>query len=60
MSTLYFEEPSADDVRVQWFAIMLGDQVLCSAAAEQKYAKETSSKDRGERDSPIFFGFLPE
>lgn len=36
--TLYFEEPNVDEVRVQWFAIMLGDQILCSNAAAQKFA----------------------
>lgn len=44
MSALYFEEPSADEVRVQWFAIMLGDQILCSAAAAQKFAKRRAAK----------------
>lgn len=51
MSALYFEEPSADDVRVQWFAIMLGDQILCSAAAAQKFAKKRTPKT-GEGATP--------
>ena len=53
--SLYFEEPSVDEVRVQWFAIMLGDQILCSNAALQKFpigktrgpkAKESSKETR--------------
>ena len=44
-STLYFEEPSADEVRVQLFAIMLGDQILCTSAAQKGWkAKKKAVK----------------
>lgn len=39
-STLYFEEPSPDEVRVQLFAIMLGDQILCTTAAQKGWKEK--------------------
>ncbi|MBM93569.1 MAG: hypothetical protein CMF51_02310 [Legionellales bacterium] len=44
-SMLYFEEPSPDEVRVQLFAIMLGDQILCTTAAQKGWkAKKKAQK----------------
>lgn len=60
MCTLYFEEPSDNEVRVQWFAIMLGDQILCSSAAARKFplpkkraskTKESGKQQRSESPS---------
>lgn len=60
MCTLYFEKPSDNEVRVQWFAIMLGDQILCSSAAAQKFpapkkravkVKEPRAQQRSESPS---------
>ena len=54
--SLYFEEPSLDEVRVQWFAIMLGDQILCSHAAAMKFShgkKRAKQKQTSQDCRPI-------
>lgn len=40
MASLRFEEPSAEEVRVQLYAIMLGEQLLCCSAAKKKVKRQ--------------------
>ena len=73
--TLFFEEPDADEVRVQLFAIMLGDQILCSTAAQkgskprkkttetgttQRRPESPSCMDRAKRDTMLRFALWPD
>lgn len=47
-STLYFEEPSPQEVRVQLFAIMLGDQILCTTAAQKGWKEKKKSQKQSQ------------